>query len=220
MALQIALISRNFVVPKNLSTHAIPWSACINSALSFFLIGFLSPIRGFLFLFLVIPMTNWKDSSDGWKDSRLPRQLKAAFFSWKRLSSLSTGIQYVFQNSKLLKPVCLPQLAGKTPQSWLNKLTTTVLRRWSKCFLRINLFNLFCHTKALQNLKRTSSRFQPPISIYFLTEFLCIFWKELPWTIQLLFDTICPTNLRCFLTMCFFWQDSHHRVNFFDCTIL
>jgi len=62
-------------------------------------------------------MTNWKDSSDSWKDSTLFGQLMAALFSWKRLSYLSSGIQYMFSNSKLPKPVRMPQMAGKTPQS-------------------------------------------------------------------------------------------------------
>ena len=131
MALNINLIFYNIFVHKNLSPSVSSWSACINSALSFFLIGFTALTRLSHIIVSVPPMTNWKDSSDSWKDSRHSGQLMAALFSWKGLSNLSPGIQYIFFNSKLPKPVCMPQMAGKTPQSWLNKLTTTVTRWWS-----------------------------------------------------------------------------------------
>ena len=216
MALNNNLIFYNFFVHKNLSPYVSSWSACINSALSFFLIGFIALTRLSHIIVSVLPMTNWKDSSDGWKDSRHSGQLMAALFSWKRLSYLSSGIQYMFSNSKLPKPVRMPQMAGKTPQSWLNKLTTTVPRWWSICCLQIYFSNFFCLTKALQISKRTKRRIVPTISNPFLTD---IFWKELSRTIQLLFGTFCDTNVRCFLAVCYFLAGFTPQSRFFDCTI-
>ena len=114
------------------------------------------------------------------------------------------------------KPVRLPQLAGKTPQGWFYKLTTTVPRWWSKCRLQIYCFNFFCLTKALQISQRTKRRFVPTISNLFLTD---IFWKELSRTIQLLFGTFCDTNVRCFLAVCYFLAGFTPQSRFFDCTI-
>ena len=121
MALNNILIFYKLFVHKNLSPYVSSWSACINSALSFFLIGFIALTRLSHIIVSVLPMTNWKDSSDGWKDSRHSGQLMAALFSWKLLSYLSPGIQYMFFNSKLQKPVRMPQMAGKTPQSWFEQ---------------------------------------------------------------------------------------------------
>ena len=157
MALNKNLIFYKCFVHKNHSPCVSSWSACINSALSFFLIGFIALTRLSHIIVSVLPMTNWKDSSDGWKDSRHSGQLMAALFSWKGLSNLSPGIQYMFFNSKLQKPVRMPQMAGKTPQSWLNKLTTTVPRWWSICCLQIYFSNFFCLTKALQISKQTNA---------------------------------------------------------------
>ena len=185
MALSNNLIFYNFFVYKNLSPYVSSWSACINSALSFFLIGFIALTRLSHIIVSVLPMTNWKDSSDGWKDSRHSGQLMAALFSWKRLSNLSPGVQHTFYNCKMPKPARLPQLAGKTPHSWFYKLTTTVPRWWSKCRFQIYCINFFCLTKALQILKRVNVTFVPVFSKNLMTEILCNFWKEPPCTLQL-----------------------------------
>ena len=159
-------------------------------------------------------MTNWKDSSDSWKDSTLFGQLMAALFSWKRSSNLSPGVQHMFYNCKMPKPARLPQLAGKTPQSWFYKLTTTVPRWWSKCRLQIYCFNFFCLTKALQILKRINVTFVPVFSKNLMTEILCNFWKEPPCTIQLRLGTICETNVRCLVAVCYFLAGSTPQSRF------
>ena len=178
MALNNNLIFYNIFVHKNLSPYVSSWSACINSALSFFLIGFIALTRLSHIIVSVLPMTNWKVSSDGWKDSRHSGQLMAALFSWKRLSYLSPGIQYMFSNSKLPKPVRMPQMAGKAPQSWLNDLTTTVPRWWSICRLQrfISWISFALQRRCkFQNGQNTDLCWWS--QIFFLTEILCIFWK-------------------------------------------
>ena len=96
MALNNNLIFYNIFVHKNLSPYVSSWSACINSALSFFLIGFIALMRLSHSIVSVIPMTNWKASSDSRKDSRHSGQLMAALFSWKQLINLAPGFQYMF----------------------------------------------------------------------------------------------------------------------------
>ena len=159
-------------------------------------------------------MTNWKDTSDTWKDSTLFGQLMAALFSWKRSSNLSPGVQHMFYNGKMPKPARLPQLAGKPPQSWFYKLTTTVPRWWSKCRLQIYCFNFFCLTKALQILKWINVTFVPVFSKSRMTEILCNFWKEPPCTIQLRLGTICETNVRCLVAVCHFLAGSTPQSRF------
>ena len=107
----------NLFFTQNLSSYAKIWSACISSALSFLFDWFSRPnLEAFTYLTSVVPKTCWKDSSDSWKDSRLPRQLIAVLFSWKSLSHQSTGSWYKFFNCKMLRPARLTQLAGSTPQ--------------------------------------------------------------------------------------------------------
>ena len=120
----------------------------------------------------------------------------------------------MFYNCKMPKPARLPQLAGKTPQSWFYKLTTTVPRWWSKCRLQIYCFNFFCLTKALQILKRINVTFVPVFSKNLMTEILCNFWKEPPCTIQLRLGTICETNVRCLVAVCYFLAGSTPQSRF------
>ena len=108
----------------------------------------------------------------------------------------------------------LPQLAGKPPQSWFYKLTTTVPRWWSKCRLQIYCFNFFCLTKALQILKRINVTFVPVFSKDLMTEILCNFWKEPPCTIQLRLGTICETNVWCLVAVCYFLAGSTPQSRF------
>jgi len=117
------------------------------------------------------------------------------------------------------KPARLPQLAGKPPQSWFYKLTTTVPWWWSKCRLQIYCFNFFCLTKALQILKRINVTFVPVFSKDLMTEILCNFWKEPPCTIQLRLGTICETNVRCLVAVCYFLAGFTPQSRFFGCTI-
>ena len=138
----------------------------------------------------------------------------AALFSWKRSSNLSPGVQHTFYNCKMPKPARLPQSAGKNPQSWFYKLTTTVPRWWSKCHLQIYCFNFFCLTKALQILKRINVTFVPVFSKNLMTEILCNFWKEPPCTIQLRLGTICETNVRCLVAVCYFLAGSTPQSRF------
>ena len=124
-------------------------------------------------------MTCWKDldSSDSWKDSRLPRQLIAVSFSWKILRLQLTGSEYMFLNYKLQGPARMTHLAGSTPQRQF-LLAATIPRWWSKHSLQINFFIFFCPSKALQ-IKTTKRQFPPDSFLHLLTERYIRFWKEL-----------------------------------------
>ena len=178
----------NLFFTQNLSSYAKIWSACISSALSFFFDWFSCPnLEAFTYLTSVVPMTCWKDSTDSWKDSRLPRQLIAVSFSWKILRHQLTGSEYMFSNYKLQRPARMTHLAGSTPQRQF-KLAATILRWWSKRCLQINVFIFFCPSKALQN-KTTERQISPDSFLYFLTERYIRFWKELR-TTRLLYSHI------------------------------
>ena len=162
---------------QNLSSHAIIWSACISSALSFFLDWFSCPyLEAFTYLFSVLPMTGWKDSTDSWKDSRLPRQLRAVSLGWKIIRYQLTESEYMF-NYKLRGSARLAYLAGSTPQRQF-LLAATIPRWWSKHSLQINFFIFFCPSKALQ-IKTTKRQFPPDSFLHLLTERYIRFWKEL-----------------------------------------
>ena len=162
---------------QNLSSHAIIWSACISSALSFFLDWFSCPyLEAFTYLFSVLPMTGWKDSPDSWKDSRLPRQLRAVSLGWKIIRYQLTESEYMF-NYKLRGSARLAYLAGSTPQRQF-LLAATIPRWWSKHSLQINFFIFFCPSKALQ-IKTTKRQFPPDSFLHLLTERYIRFWKEL-----------------------------------------
>ena len=178
----------NLFFTQNLSSYAKIWSACISSALSFLFDWFSRPnLEAFTYLTSVVPMTCWKDSTDSWKDSRLPRQLIAVSFSWKILRHQLTGSEYMFLNYKLQGPARMTHLAGSTPQRQF-KLAATILRWWSKRCLQINVFIFFCPSKALQN-KTTERQISPDSFLYFLTERYIRFWKELR-TTRLLYSHI------------------------------
>jgi len=167
---EISLLTKltNLFFTQNLSSYAKIWSACISSALSFLFDWFSRPnLEAFTYLTSVVPKTCWKDSSDSWKDSRLPRQLIAVSFSWKILRLQLTGSEYMFLNYKLQGPARMTHLAGSTPQRQF-KLAATILRWWSKRCLQINVFIFFCPSKALQN-KTTKRQISPDSFLYFMT---------------------------------------------------
>ena len=101
-------------------------------------------------------MTGWKDSTDSWKDSRLPRQLRAVSLGWKIIRYQLTESEYMF-NYKLRGSARLAYLAGSTPQRQF-LLAATIPRWWSKHSLQINFFIFFCPSKALQ-IKTTKRQF-------------------------------------------------------------
>jgi hypothetical protein len=179
MPLQLKLIlMTNLFSPQKPFGTCEKRSACMNNVLSFSIDWFfLAHSRPYHLISPDIRMTDWKDSYDSWKDSRLPRQLIAVLFSWKSLSHQSTGSWYKFFNCKMLRPARLTQLAGSTPQRQF-KLAATILRWWSKRCLQINVFIFFCPSKAL-HIKTTKRQFPPDSFLHLLTERYIRFWKEL-----------------------------------------
>ena len=68
--------------------------------------------------------------------------------------------------------------------------------------------------KALQILKWINVTFVPVFSKNLMTEILCNFWKEPPCTIQLRLGTICETNVRCLVAVCYFLAGSTPQSRF------
>ena len=180
MPLQLKLIlMTNLFSPQNLSAHVKKRSACMNNALSFSIDWFfLAHSRPYHLISPDIRMTDWKDSYDSWKDSRLPRQLIAVLFSWKSLSHQSTGSWYKFFNCKMLRPARLTQLAGSTPQCRFH----TDCHHPSKV---VQMFHADLFLEFLLPYKGTANLLIDGKHIFHgdifftMTEVLNLFWKDL-----------------------------------------
>ena len=68
--------------------------------------------------------------------------------------------------------------------------------------------------KGAANFKRINVTFVPVFSKNLMTEILCNFWKEPPCTIQLRLGTICETNVRCLVAVCYFLAGSTPQSRF------
>jgi len=180
MPLQLKLIlMTNLFSPQNLSAHVKKRSACMDNALSFSIDWFfLAHSRPYHLISPDIRMTDWKDSYDSWKDSRLPRQLIAVLFSWKSLSHQSTGSWYKFFYCKMLRPARLTQLAGSTPQCRFH----TDSHHPSKVvqMFHADLFLEFLLPyKGTANLHIDGKHIFHGDIFFTMTEVLNLFWKDL-----------------------------------------
>ena len=162
-------------------------------------------------------MTDWKDSYDSWKDSRLPRQLIAVLFSWKSLSHQSTGSWYKFFNCKMLRPARLTQLAGSTPQCRFH----TDCHHPSKV---VQMFHADLFLEFLLPYKGTANLLIDGKhifhgDIFFYNDRSAQSLLERFTRFDCYFSRFVSTKVRCFLAVCIIFGRIHTTESFFDCTV-